>query len=152
MSLATVSAAWTSSVWGDATVSAITDAVLTREGTEASEYEISQLRYGQEINFFEWVASEHRQYREVGNLSPETIYTVDVRYTREMDSGGANYTAVQTALNAVVSAVVSTLGYTWQGTVDFSALPGNPPDVQPAIVADTECWRATLKFSGTKGA
>lgn len=149
MTIATVAAAWNTAVLTNATITNY-GGVLQYEHTELAETEVAPLMHNREVAFWECLITETLRYIELGNTSPQHVYDVVVRFTKEKDVNGTNHTDVRDALSAALSLVDSALGISWGGSVDYYTPPTEAYTIGSVIVADVDCWRGEMKFQGIK--
>lgn len=143
--------AWLNTLFPHADVAAFTDKVFGYEITEVSESEIEDLYFEQEVNFFECLVSREVESRIMGGgTGAQVKFTVEVRYTVQKDTAGEAHQAITDALETVTAVAESTLGSTWQSTVDFFHHQEGPPEIAAVDIAGTPCWRGSYKFFGTQ--
>ena len=144
--------AW-DAVWNHATIQALTDKIHKYQVTTESEIENEALYYGTKVNFFEALTGRAQRFLETGDTVGATVsyvYTVEINYYRELDTTGANHSAIRDAFETIFGLVVSELGYTWGGTVDI----WNPEETIPTIVEfllnNKKCWKGTARYFAEK--
>lgn len=150
---AQVEAAWASAIWQNATITAITDKVLTFPYTEESEVEVTNLYSGQEINAFEVLTNRIQRYGETAATIGGILhyqFEVDIRYYRAVEPTGANYTATRDTLETLFALVVSELGSTWGGTVDFWKPDTSLAEITRIKISTEDVWRGRYRFFADK--
>jgi hypothetical protein len=140
---AEIEAAWNTKVFQHASIAAITTKVLFREYTEDSETEIGQLYFGQEINFFECLVSQVEEFGMLREIQSRAV--VEVRYYRQKDTDGTNWTATRDAMELVIAKVRSELTTSWNNTIDFYT-PPTEIAIDEGSIDGFDLWRATAKF------
>lgn len=149
MSVSDIITAW-SDVWSNANIQAFTDKVCAYKATDGSEYEIENIFYQDEVNYFELIITPAISQLEIGaNTTAIKHYDTVVRYTREKDASGDNYQAVVSAFETLITTVNAVLGNTWSNTVDFYTHQSDAPTVAEITIADRDCWRIEYKFQAT---
>lgn len=147
----TIEDAWETYVWSHATMAAITLKVFKYEIATLSEKEVQNLLYMQEVNCFEVVTTREVGSQEIGNATSAHItYPVQVRYTRQADPDGDNYRAVLAAIASLQGVVNTSLGSSWQNTVDYYLHQEGPLEVQSEVIANVPCYRGVYRFFGHK--
>lgn len=111
---------WETEIFENDDIIAITENILDYEYSDESQFEVSRLYkldsqgIGR-INFFEYIIEIRSEtVIEVnGGAYPEREITVDVRYTKELDTEGEAETDVKEAIETVLSTVKTELGSSW---------------------------------------
>lgn len=149
--IAAVKAVWLSEVFEHTDILAITDKILNYEITQDSEVELSVGYYQTEINFFEYLISKSERIVEVGGQSsPQYQFDVDVRYTLEQKPGGANYIAVNAAIETLCTVVRTELGATWSTLEVKTANEILPTEITSETINNTKCFRKVVRFTAYK--
>ena len=140
--------AWESRVWSDPAVLILTDRIFMFDVTEDSQFDALKLIHEQRINFF--TCQVLRSSVPLIGGSVRYSFRVQVRYfLQQTDEAESTYNAVADRLELVDQLVLTTLGKTWGGTVDYYD-GAVPQDVVKVTVDDKECWRGGYTYSGFK--
>jgi hypothetical protein len=145
---AAVRAAWSSLVFAQTSITALTDKALDYDVVLASTKEVNDLRYELEINAFVYLVNKQVTRRMMGQITEE--FTVSVRYYRESDPKGENYNTVIDAQETVYDVVISTLGATWNNTVDYFLTQDSPINVSQQTIDGRAVWVSEYRYSGFK--
>ena len=148
---AQVRTAWQTNVFDHATVTAITSNAVTAEFKELTRKHLEGLIENQEINFFNYLVSRTPQQDQISGAALVLyLYEVEVNYYRESKPDRTNYVTALDAFETVGDRVLSGLGSTWGGTVDFHTLPEEQPEVSEVIINNRECWRVTQTYTAQR--
>lgn len=146
--LADIREAWADNVWSAAALTAITDKFHGYDVDVQSQSEFSNLHYGQEINFFSYLVRSRLERRING--AQLWRYRVDVSYCREVEPTGANHIATLDAVETLINAVISELGDTWGGLVDYWSPRQDYPEVNKIFIADKSVWQVRYYWEAVK--
>lgn len=148
---AEVIAAWQSSVFANAAVTAITNKIHVWDAAAdiADLKDFSLLMCAQQINFFTFIVSRTRVNAEVRGAGTPSRYDFRavLSYFRQKDPGQTdhNFNAVAAALETVDGLVVSAIGKRWGNTVDFYSMAGIQ-ETQLVKIKDTSVWRGAYEY------
>lgn len=145
---AAVRSAWQTYVFDQTSIQTITDKTLNYDVVLASTKEIADIRFEQEINAFVYLVNKNVTRRMMGQITEEFIVTV--KYYREADPKGQNYNTVIDAQETVYDVVLTTLGPTWQNTVDYFLTEDSSIDVSQQTIDGRAVWVSSYRFSGFK--
>ena len=152
---ANVRSAWNSAVLQHDTIQAITSKTYLYDITAAlkSTTESVLLYEDAKINFFKLLCSSTRDtssLRGSQGLSRQ-VFTIEARYYIEKDilDAAQNYNNAIDRIEALDALVISQLGKTWNGTVDFGEMVGI---LEPTLVDldGREVWTCGYQYRGTK--
>jgi hypothetical protein len=150
MSISTIETAWIDKIWQNLTILNITDKIHNFEITDTSQFELDQLSFNQELNYFEWVVTRAIQYQPIGAENEAVCkIMVEIRYTRQKDTTGENWRSVRDVFSDLITLVHSELGSSWDSTVDFYTHQQDPADITTDLINDVPCWRGTYRFEAT---
>lgn len=145
---AQVRAAWLADVMGNSSVTTITDKIYDYDITQESTKEYSKLRYDQQLNFFLYLVTKGSKVLMMGQTLEE--FAVEIRHTREADVPGANWKAIVSAIETIVGLVQSSLGATWNDTVDYYRIQDGPLTIIGQTLENKPVWTGSYKFFGYK--
>lgn len=151
--LTDIESAWTTDVWNNAYVQALTTKIYQYPVTTDSEFEIAKLYYNQEINFFEVLTGGFIRYLasagQIGLVYRFNI-TVEINYYRELDTDGTNFTAVREAFLGIFDLVSFLLGQTWNDNVDLWSPEEAIPTIVEVKINNKKCWKGTTRYFAEK--
>lgn len=148
---AQVRTAWNTNVFQQASVQALTTSIYDHELNERSIKERAKARYAQKVNCITYLVKRTPKQTQIsGGSLIEYEYEVEVDYYLERDPDSSNYTAAVDAFETINGEVISTLGNTWAGTVDFSILPERAPQILDESIGSVEVWRVNQTYLGFK--
>ncbi len=151
-----VASAWNLFVFENATIQAITSKIYAFEVDKGSEAALAQAMEGQKVNFIEYVVTRTPVAYELGNATEAQFeFLVEIRYTLEQQTvgetiGGTNHIAMRDFYDTLLGVVSSSLGQTWNGTVDYFEYPTEQPQITAEDVASIQCWRSVYRFKGVQ--
>ena len=147
---AQIRAAWLAGIWNHATVQAYTTKIYDYDITLKSQKEAAKFRHNTLINFFTYLTTRGHQFPEIGGLSSSAIvhfsYQVEIRHYLEAGTEGDNFNAVIDRLAAIDGLVVTQLGSTWDGVVDFYRPQQEPPTVTLIELDNKSVWLGVYRY------
>lgn len=144
-----VRTAWETAVWQHPDLIAITDKVYPYDVLQDSQFDVSALYYGGEVNFFTYQVAREQAPSGTSRQFTQTI-SVLVSYTlMQTDVAGSTFNLVQDRLETVDDLVVTSLGPTWGGTVQV-VRGGTTRGVTSRTVDDRKCWTSSYLYTATK--
>lgn len=152
-SIASVKAVWDQFIFEHADVLAITENIFNYEYTEDSQFEVERLYKHNsdglgEINFFEYIIDRAERVVEVGGvLNPEYQFSVNVRYTKQIDTIGNAEAEVREAIETICNLVRTELGSSWQTLNAKTGLEVIPEAVTRQEINQTNCVRQIVNFT-----
>lgn len=148
---AQVRTAWDTNVFQHSSIQAITTKIYDREmrkdeGSSKSQYNL--LRFGQEINFIEYVVTRFPNGGEVGARRYQ--YQVEVSYYRELEKDSTNHNAVIDAFESIDTRVIDGLGFTWGATVDFASQDFESPSIEQITIEGKQVLKVSRVYEAEK--
>jgi len=143
---AEVEAQWLDKVFKYDSIKTISPKAYPFEVTEESEKEVSRLYHAGEINFWMYLIARSHEFQVTNRLTYN--FTVELSYYREMDPEGENWTAVRDNLETLFGVVRSSLGNTWQSTVDFWRPQAGIPNISLVKLGGKQVWRGVYIYTG----
>lgn len=143
-----VRTAWNTSIWSNATIQAITSKIYNYDVTKQSSKEVSKFYLNQEVNFITYLVSRAQRLRIMQQIEQQFI--VDIRYYLVADTEGVNYNALLDAFETIDSLVISQLGTTWGGSVDYYELQSEPVAITEIQIENVSVWAGQYKYLGFK--
>lgn len=143
---AQVEAAWVENIWQNATITAITPKIYGFNITDDSERETSRLIYQTELNYIQYAVQRSNARAMTSQL--EYQFLVDVVYTRKFDVAGENWTAVRDFFDTLYALVHSSLGNSWDGTVDYWREQEGPAEITQIDFEGEPAWQGKYRFIG----
>lgn len=140
-----IAGVWDAYVWDTASLRSITSRFYPFDPTSSSEFEIANLMYDREINFFSYLITKTERY--IGTNVLQEDFEVVVTYTRAKDTNGDTWTATRDAIETVINQVRTALGDTWQARVSFYAPQEEPYNIEESIIQNVPVWRARYTFT-----
>jgi hypothetical protein len=145
--------AWQDNIWTNKTVKAMTSKSFLYDVSVDSAFNMADLYYGEPgkyptINFFLCLVSRQHEPIIMGN----TRYTFQVRvqyYLQQEESSSNTYNTLVDRLEAVDDLVRTSLGGSWDGTVDYYN-GGVPQDISVVTIDNKACWRGGFTYLGIK--
>lgn len=129
---------------------AITTQIFDYDVTQESDTERRKFYYLQEINFFTAVTLRRPTTFELGGKElVEFEHQVDVNYFLEADTTGNNFNRVIDRLVTLESLVISALGGTWAGTVDFYRLTSVFAPIE-VIIDGRQVWNGRNVYTANE--
>lgn len=150
---AQVRTAWSTYVLQHASAQAFTTQMHLFEINDQSEHALELIRYNTEINFVQCLIARAQRSGETSRPAGTSVqydYTVEVRYTREAEPSGANWTAVIDFFDTLQSLVLTQLGNSWQNTVDMYAPQEGVPSIEEIVFDNTKAWQGRYTWAATK--
>ncbi len=146
MTCAIVQKAFADHVFTDGDILSFTTAIYPYEQTLGSEFEVTKLYYGQEINFISYQVSFLKAFGVTGEVV--TDYSVTVSYTRAQDTTGASFTSIRDFFEELFSTIDSNLGATWDSSVDYWLPPDAALEISDITIDSQPCWTASATYRG----
>lgn len=143
-----IRSAWSSLIFGDSSITALTDKIYDFEILELSTKETARLRFEQEVNFFLYLVSRAQKIRMMSQR--EQTFTVEVRRYLEADVAGVNYKKVIDDFEALDSLVITALTSTWNNSVDFYRTQDGPLEIRLTEIEGVSVWEGIYKYFGFK--
>jgi hypothetical protein len=148
--IAQIRTAWEENVFESSTIKAITSALYPFDIPNLESAANSGLFYFEaEINFITYVVSRVRTDGITGKIRYD--FPVRIRAYRENEPSGANFKSVTDTLEALDTIVRSSLGNTWDSTVDFynpSAEGIRSPEL--VFLENRPTWVSEVTYTGVK--
>jgi hypothetical protein len=146
--LAQVRTAWNTAVWQHATIQAITDKTQPYDVAILSMKDVTELSFAKEINAFTYVVALAEEILIMNQR--RQVFTVDVRYYRELKSEADMANTALDAIETLSSIVDSQLGVRWSNTVDWSNRQSGPIELSRVAIASKPVYCARYKYLGFK--
>jgi len=143
-----IEAVWKSQIWESEAVTEITPQCLQYDIAVQNELDVSFLCYNGEVNFFLTRTARRAEPLIMGQIR----YTFSVQvsyYLQQADIAQNTYRTVRDRLEIVDDLVLSALGKTWGGLVDFWQA-GNPSAISEIEVSEKKCWTGALTYTAFK--
>jgi hypothetical protein len=140
--------AWNTKVWTQTSVQDITDKIYLHDVFVESESDFAKLVHAQKVNYFTCVVLREHEAMMMTQTRQRFQVTV-THYLQQADQEDSNFNPVLDHLALVDDLVISSLGSSWDSTIDFyngSSL--TKPEI--VNVNGIRCWRAGYTYLGTK--
>ena len=154
---AQVRAAWKAKVFDHATVQALTSKIYDfdlQSLAEVSSAHLALTKFETEINFIQYQVQKRRAWKQSSQSGGTKVqseqFVVTVRYILDakMDTSGTNYNALETNLDTICGLVNSSLGITWNGTVEYYEFQLEEATIIPELLNDVPVWVGEYQFLG----
>ena len=141
---------WDTYVWSHEDIEEITEKVYFYAVTEDSEFELEKLFKDGELNFFQCLIARE-SLKEVTQRVRHK-FTAEISYyrTKSEDPTGLNWTAVRDAFETLYDTVQSSLGESWNETVDYWEPQEGPPEIVEVQLGSEKVWRGSYRFFAYK--
>lgn len=140
--------AWNSNVWRNDIIQALTSKIVDHELRFDSSNQSAAIRHGLEVNYFQYLVTWTQQILVMGQIRRN--FEVLVRRVIKAEVNGDSYKRAITDLETVAGLVVSELGGSWSGTVDFYNQQNIPAQVRADTINGEPVWVAEMRFSAFK--
>jgi hypothetical protein len=140
--------AWNSKVWEQDVIQSFTPLFYPYDVSAESEFDIDKLTHEGMVNFF--LAKTQRRLEPI--LTAQTRYTYQVQveyYLQQTDVAESTYGTVRDRLETLDSLVLTSLGKTWSGTVDYYQ-GGNPLPLRQVTISERKCWFGGIVYTAFK--
>lgn len=151
-----IRSAWSSGVWSNATITAITTKIYSYDlvASIKSKPEAASMYYNQAINFFTYTVNRTRVSQEIKGASGSAQryeFEVIVNYylQKDLTDAAQNYNNVIDRLETVDGIVISGLAKTWASTVSYYEMSGI---LTPTLIEldDREVWRGGYSYKAVQ--
>lgn len=143
-----VRAAWDSLIWDSTTVQGYTSKIYGYPIDIESEADAEKLYYNQRINFFTYVVTRESTPRL--SATRELRFQVTLLYhLQQEDERDNTLSTLEDRLDAIDTMVYSTLGTSWNNTVDHYLESTSIP-AEAVVIDGRRCWRGGFAYSAIK--
>lgn len=143
-----VRTAWSNKIWTDLTVIGITDRIFLYDVIADSTFDAAKLYYDQQINFFTCLVQRAHEARIMHSTLYQYLVTVTY-YKQQTDVEDSTYNDVQDTIEIVDGLVITSLGTTWDSTVDYYT-GSNAKSIDLTTIDGKKCWRGGYTYTAFK--
>ncbi|TXH14217.1 MAG: hypothetical protein E6R03_09685 [Hyphomicrobiaceae bacterium] len=144
----TIEEAWLANIWEHSTILNMTPRVYQYDVSVESEFDFDLLCSDGVVNFF--LAKTQR--RADPQLMNQTRYTFTVEvsyYLQQADIAENTYRTVRDRLETMDDLVSTSLGSSWDSTVDFYQ-GGVPSAIREVTIGEKKCWFSAITYTAFK--